>query len=173
MLQLRPLRTEDEQSFKDALLEFEKESPPWQFAFDYDANEAFGDYVARVNTWTQGIGIKSGWVPNSFLVGVVDGKIVGRVSLRHRLNAFLREYGGHIGYGVVPSERRKGYASEMLHQALVRAKELGIGRAMVTCDSDNIGSRKTIENNGGCFEKETHPERTKKPLRIYWIEHSI
>lgn len=168
-MEIRQLRVEDETPFLNAINEFADDVPPWEFAFEYHKDQPFEAYVKRVNGWKDGIGLKEGFVPSSFLVAVIDGKIIGRVSIRHHLNEFLREYNGHIGYGVVPSERKKGYASEMLSIALRYAHDLGIERVLISCDADNIGSRKVIEKNGGEFEKETDFGKLDKPVRIYWI----
>ncbi len=97
MLKPRRLLGEDEHLFRSAVEEFANEAPPWDFAFDYKTTEEFPDCVDRVYGWPQGM---EGFVPSSYLVAVVDGKIVGRVSIRHQLNDFLRAYGGHVGYGV-------------------------------------------------------------------------
>jgi GNAT superfamily N-acetyltransferase len=72
-----------------------------------------------------------------------------RIAVRHRLTPSLREVGGHIGYDVRPSARRRGHATAMLRAALPVAHALGIERALVTCDVDNVGSGKVIESNGG------------------------
>lgn len=96
-----------------------------------------------------------------------DGRIVGMIDLRHRLNDILAEYGGHIGYSTRPDERRKGYAKWMLARVLPEAKKRGIERVLVTCDDDNEGSRRTIEANGGVFERRA--ELNGEVLRRYWI----
>lgn len=88
--------------------------------------------------------------------------------IRHELNDYLLQYGGHIGYGVRSSQRRKGYASQMLSLALPIAKELGINKAPITCDKNNIGSAKTIMNNGGILENEVGNEN--EITQRYWIE---
>jgi predicted acetyltransferase len=87
----------------------------------------------------------------------VDGdEWLGRLSIRHTLNAALLELGGHIGYVVRPSARRKGYATQMLTQSLPFAAGLGIDPALVTCDNDNDASRKVIQAAGGELEDERH-----------------
>ncbi|AGL17530.1 GNAT family N-acetyltransferase [Actinoplanes sp. N902-109] len=95
--------------------------------------------------------------PDTFVPGTslwwIDGtEYLGRLTVRHRLTAGLLEYGGHIGYDVRPSARRHGHATAMLAAARPVAAGLGIDPALVTCDVDNIGSRKVIEANGGRFE---------------------
>ena len=99
-----------------------------------------------------------------------DRRIVGMIDLRHRFNDFLAEYAGNIGYSVRPDERRKGYAKWMLAHVLPEAQKLGLSRVLVTCDDDNEGSRRTIEANGGVFERTTWLESDKVTLRRYWIE---
>ena len=102
-------------------------------------------------------------VPSTTYWWIDAATYLGRISIRHRLTPRLLEVGGHIGYDVRPSARRRGHATAMLAAVLPHAKELGIDPALVTCDTDNIGSRKVIEANGGVFED----ERSGK-LR-YWV----
>lgn len=115
-----------------------------------------------------------GWVPATQYVCVRerDGRIVGMIDLRRRFNDFLREYGGSIGYSVRPDERRKGYAKWMLAQVLAEAARIGLPRVLVTCDADNEGSRRTIEANGGVFEREAFLAEEGLTLRRYWIDTS-
>lgn len=94
------------------------------------------------------------FVPSTHLWYVEDHAFVGRLTIRHRLNAWLRDYGGHVGYDVRPSARRKGYATTMLRESLPWCLDLGIDPALVTCDTTNLASRKVIENAGGVFENE-------------------
>jgi predicted acetyltransferase len=103
------------------------------------------------------------WVLNTNLWWVDDQGYIGRMSIRHELNEWLREVGGHIGYDVRPSRRREGHATAMLAAALPIARDLGIDRALLTCDDDNIASRLVIERNGGIFE-----DARKGKLR-YWV----
>jgi len=112
---------------------------------------------------------EKGLVPSSIYFLMDEDKIIyGAIDIRHELNDYLLRYGGHIGYGIRPSQRRKGYASQMLTLALPIAKELGINKALITCDKSNVGSAKTIMNNGGILENEVinGDEITQR----YWIE---
>ena len=169
-LELCPLKLEDERSFMEAVAEFRLEHPPWEFALGFDHFTNFSDYVSGLDGWPRGENLPSGFVPSGFYVGVVDGEVIGRVSLRFRLNEFLSKIGGHIGYGVRPGRHRRGYATEMLRQALPICASIGIERALVTCDTDNIGSIKVVERCGGVFESVTcHPE-LKVQKRRYWLK---
>jgi len=107
--------------------------------------------------------------PASTYFAMVEDKIVGIVNIRHALNQYLINVGGHIGYSVRPSERRKGYATEILRLSLEKCRQLGIEKALVTCNNDNIGSEKTILKNGGVFESEFIEENGTIVLR-HWIE---
>lgn len=98
-----------------------------------------------------------------------DGRIVGMIDVRHRLNDYLREFGGHIGYSVRPDERRKGYASSMLADTLDYCRELGINRVMISCLVGNEASRRTILKNGGVFDSTVHEPDENVDLERYWI----
>jgi len=117
-----------------------------------------------------GKGLPDKFVPNTFLVGVVDGQIIGRLSIRHRLNDFLERIGGHIGYGIIKSYRRQGYCTEMLKQALPICSSLGIKKILITCDIDNFGSQKVIKRCGGIFENVTDDSQLNVQKRRYWID---
>jgi predicted acetyltransferase len=105
-----------------------------------------------------------GYVPMTTLWWIESDVYLARIAIRHRLTPWLLEQGGHIGYDVRPSARRQGHATAMLRAALPVVAGLGIRRALVTCDHDNVGSRKVIEACGGVFE-----DRRADKLR-YWIE---
>ena len=89
------------------------------------------------------------------------------IDIRHRLNEYLLQFGGNIGYSVRPSQRRKGYATEMLALGLEECRKLGLDRALVTCDKTNIGSAKTIQKNGGVLENEVL--EGDRITQRYWI----
>ena len=97
-----------------------------------------------------------------------DNRIVGMIQLRHELNDHLREFGGHIGYSVRPSERRKGIAKRMLKNCLNFARELGLKEVLLTCGTGNEASRRTILANGGKYAS-TAKESDKKSFERYWI----
>ena len=98
-----------------------------------------------------------------------DGRVVGMLQIRHYFNEYLEKYSGHIGYSVRPSERRKGYATAMLHDALPHCRELGIRDVLISCLTDNEGSRRTILANGGVYESTVHEPERDRDLERYWI----
>ncbi|MCM3745193.1 GNAT family N-acetyltransferase [Sporosarcina luteola] len=105
---------------------------------------------------------------NYFLIDD-SGRLVGMVNIRHGLNDALRQIGGHIGYGIRPSERRKGYATYLLSEALKKTDQLGIHSVLVTCNEDNVGSAAVIIKNGG-IEDESFTEAHGNVVRRFWIE---
>lgn len=134
--------------------------------------ESPADWLAHIRKLEDYEACPPQWVPATLYVCVrkADGHIVGMIDLRHRFNDFLAEYGGNIGYSVRPDERRKGYAKWMLAHVLPEARKLGLTRVMVTCEEGNEGSRRTIEANGGVFERTAWLESEQITLRRYWIE---
>lgn len=168
-LELRLPDLKDESEFLRAY-EATKVSDP-NFAHYYKAEMKYLDWVNVIKYAQQGVGLPSDLhVASTFLLGWVNGKIIGRVSIRHSLNEFLLNYGGHIGYVVVPDERRKGFATEMLRQSLKISKDMGINRALLTCDEGNTGSQKTIEKCGGVLENIiSAPNSSVRKMR-FWID---
>jgi predicted acetyltransferase len=118
---------------------------------------AFASFVEQVCRDAWGDSPRpSGHVPSTTLWWTDGAEYLGRLTIRHRLNERLLVIGGHIGYDVRPTARRRGHATAMLAAALPVARSLGIDPALITCDTGNIGSRKVIESNGGVLEDERH-----------------
>ena len=116
---------------------------------------------------------KEGKVPDSvfFLLDEERNILLGAVNIRHYLNDYLLKYAGHIGDGIRPSERRKGFATEMIRLSLIECKKLGIERVLMVCDKTNVGSAKSIIKNGGVLENE-FVDKDGKTHQRYWIELS-
>ena len=149
-LELRALSSDDADQARAAHAELAAED--FSFLPFFDADEAWDEYLARIARLSGGEGLLPGLVPWTDLYGVVDGVVVGRVSVRHRLTDSLARVGGHTGYGVRPAYRRRSYATALLRAGLALAREHGIDPALVTCDDDNLGSATVIERCGGVLE---------------------
>lgn len=104
-----------------------------------------------------------------FYVRKVDNRLVGMIQVRHYFNDYLSKFGGHIGYSIKPSERRKGYATSMLNAVLPYCREIGLDKILITCIDGNIGSEKTILNNGGIYESTVYELGKNWSLKRFWI----
>lgn len=168
---LRVPTTSDEHVLRIAYRELESEGHPGFLLHGFSGDESdYHEYLVRLENFSAGRELPEGMVRDDFLIAEVDGEIVGRISIRHTLNDFLFNFGGHIGYMVRPAFRRRGYASEMLRQALLKAKQLGIEQVLITCNDDNQASIKVIEKHGGVHENKV--DEDGRLLRRYWINNS-
>ena len=130
------------------------------------------DWIAKVNILKDPDTVPEGYVPAAQYIFIreEDRRMVGMIQIRHYLNEYLGKYGGHIGYSVAPTERRKGYASQMLAMAIPECRELGIKKLLITCTPDNEGSRRTILRNGGVYESTLYSPDEDIYLERYWID---
>jgi predicted acetyltransferase len=168
-LVLRRPRTDEEGEFLWAHHATTAEVP--QFLHYYEEGMSLSRYLDVLDDQERGVNLLPNHVPSTFLFAFKGERIIGRVSIRHQLNDFLFRVGGHIGYVVVPEFRRQGHATAMLRLALHLAHDtLGHDHVLVTCDDDNLGSIKTIENNGGVLEDVVRGPDLEKPKRRYWID---
>ena len=129
------------------------------------------EWIEAIEKASRGEGLPEGWVPcTQFLwIRKADGRLLGMIQLRHECNDFLRDYGGHIGYSIRPTERRRGYAKRMLAACLPHARALGLQKILITCRDDNTGSRRTILANGGVYESTVFEPERQVYLERYWI----
>jgi predicted acetyltransferase len=167
-LRLRRLREDDEAAFVAAHAAATDDK--FRFGIGYEPGMPWAAYLTALEDNRHGRNLPPRFVPGTFLVADVAGQIVGRTSIRFELNDFLLREGGHIGYGVLPRHRRRGYATEILRQSLIIARAAGIDRVLVTCDDDNVGSIAVIEACGGRLEDVVGSAARGTRIRRYWID---
>lgn len=160
---------EMEKEYNDYINEWEKEEDK---IVPYASRRSIIDYKELIIFWrdmTTDKAYERGFVPSTLYFLVDENKrIYGALHIRHELNEYLLSYGGHIGYGIRPSERKKGYAIKMLSLSLPMIKKLEIKKALITCNKTNSASAKTIIKNGGVLENEVMEDR--EITQRYWID---
>jgi len=130
----------------------------------------FQEMLGYLRDCEKGIEPKIDWIPANSTYWLIDNfEVIGAVNIRHYLTERLLNSGGHIGYGIRPSKRNQGYATEILSLSLIKAKELGIDRALLVCEANNTASERTILKNGGIADVDFVDEEGNI-LKRYWIE---
>lgn len=132
--------------------------------------DTFEEFLIESNNNSKGINLPDDIVTSDiyFLVNDNSKYLIGAIDIRHYLNDYLLQYGGNIGYGIRPSERKRGYATQMLALALEKCNEMQISRVLITCFESNIASANTIIKNGGILENEVI--EYGKIKQRYWIQ---
>lgn len=161
-------------SYADEIIKYKEES----LAESPVINGSAGlDRFSSIEVWLEELKKRScedtvpkGLVPSSTYLAVreKDNYIVGMIDIRHYLNEYLTQVGGHIGYGVRKTERNKGYAKQMLKLALEKCKELKIKKVLITCDEDNIASEKVILSANAKLEDIRNVDGENK--KRFWID---
>ena len=164
-MELRRPTLADKETILEMMAEFEQTRSAHDGGFWDTDDFVYEEWLESNRDMEMGLGIPKGWVPAVQLVTFArDGQALGFLNLRPRLNDYLLEKGGHIGYSIRPSERGKGYAKEALRQGLQFGKEKNIKKALVTCSVENPASRAVILANGGLIED------VRNGVERYWID---
>ena len=150
--------------------EFRASNEPYHQGELAEIDKNFNNFVRNIESWASGIVSPEDRVPSNTYWLVWQGRVVASGRLRHQLTEALRDEGGHIGYDVRPSERRKGYGTLTLKLLLDKARQLDLKRVLLTCDKDNVASAKVIQKNGGKLASESISKKTGKMMQRYWIE---
>lgn len=160
------------ESFRRACVEYKAHGVTAPYIFDPDEYDGWkGNILSDWEAHSRGENLPEGWVPTTTLWLVEGTEYIATGNLRHRLNPKLERWGGHIGYCVRPSRWGMGYGTRLLGLTLARARELGIGPALLTCDDGNISSIQVIERNGGKLQDRLErPDGDRVALtRRYWV----
>ena len=161
-------------SYADEIIKYKEESlaesPIINGSAGLDRLSSIEDWLEELNKRSCEDTVPKGLVPSSTYLGIreKDNYIVGMIDIRHYLNEYLTQVGGHIGYGVRKTERNKGYAKQMLKLALEKCKELKIKKVLITCDEDNIASEKVILSVNAKLEDIRNVDGENK--KRFWID---
>jgi len=158
------------QSYLELVREFEDASENYIPFIIGEERTNYSRLLQRLDQYKLGIGIPSGFVSHSTFFLVLKSNVFGVVNIRHSLTPSLLRRGGHIGYGIRPTERGKGYSRIILGQALTQCRSMGIGRVLVTCDKSNQRSARSIISNGGVLESEESISKEEGIVQRYWIQ---
>jgi predicted acetyltransferase len=138
-----------------------------EFSDRWGNPEGFADFIASLRAeGDTAVEPPADWVHSSTYWWIDGEDYLGSIRIRHSLNEELLEEGGHIGYDIAPAQRLRGHGTAMLKAALPIAADLGVDPVLITCDNDNVGSRKIIEANGGVLEDERNGKWR------YWVKTS-
>ncbi len=161
------------EKYKEQINEYKEEFIKYGDSMDGTAGlqnaDTFEEWYSAIIDNSREETVREGLVPATTYLAIrkSDSKLIGMIDIRHRLNEYLLKFGGNIGYSIRKTERRKGFATEMLKLALEKCKDMKIDRVLITCDKDNLASAKTIINNGGILENEV--SEGDGITQRYWI----
>lgn len=143
----------------------------WAGYSSMEKYEIYEEWLKKLDNYLDFENIKTGKVPAStyFLLRKTDNRILGIINIRYEFNEYLKNYGGHIGYSIRPTERRKGYGRKQLILGLEKCLEIQINNVLITCRENNIGSAKVIESCGGIYEDTRFCKDENDNLKRYWI----
>lgn len=157
-----------EEEYLDMLDEIERSGE--SYPIHTGARDDFPGYVESLQGMAEGAGLPQGYVPmNTYWLVREDGTVLGESRLRHALTPPLQKEGGHIGYLIRPSARGQGYGTRILELTLQKAREFGMPKVLVTCDTDNFASARIIRKNGGILAGHAISDESRKNVSQYWI----
>lgn len=156
-------------TFLQGLFEYQQEGRYLEYPYNF-VQQHFDLFLTILHNKAKGINLPVGHSPEHFFWLIDAGEFIGITSIRTVATDWVTHEGGHIGYSIRPSKRNKGYGKNILRLVLPKAKEFGFEKVLITCDENNIGSKKIIETNGGVFEKSVFLS-AERPYKLhYWIQ---
>ena len=161
------------ESYLQACIEYKENAVRTYSLHDPDAFDQWKEIIfQRFEKDRLGVDLREGHVPSTTLWLVEDGAYIGTGNIRHKLTDSLSRFGGHIGYAIRFGMWGKGYGTLQLKLLLVHAAELGIERALITCDETNVGSARVIEKCGGVYQDTIGNvvEGVHHDTKRYWID---
>lgn len=166
---VRELTLKDETAFYQAVEDWRGEDLSW-ITFEWRQGMDFAQHLERLRKNRLGQELVAGRVPSTMLYGFYKDQIIGRVSIRHELNQYLLERGGHIGYSIAPKFRKMSLGSEMVKKSIdyIR-KELKLSKILITCSEQNTPSVRIIESLGAVLENSFQDEEAREVVRRYWL----
>jgi predicted acetyltransferase len=167
-LEIRQLGPDDEAAFLAGLDSWADEDPAWH-TFTWTEGMTHDEHLRRLSDDFHGRNLKNDRVLHTMLYGFLEGVIVGRCSVRHELNDHLREWGGHIGYGVAPPFRKRGFGKQLFQAGREHLKSLGKDKAFLVCEKRNEASRKLIEGAGGVLQDEVIDPADQEVVLRFWV----
>jgi predicted acetyltransferase len=165
--------TEPSEQYKDSFLEGVREFQREGRLLNYNVLRIasnFEGFLLQERKHQRPYTIKPGFVPYTTFWLIDGDEYIGQLSIRHQMNDLMLKIAGNIGYQIRPDKRGRGYGKIILQLGLSKAREMGITRALVTCDENNIASKKVIEYNGGKFENAVDVEGSPLKKLRYWID---
>ena len=159
----------NEQKREEVLAFYEEFEKAGSSCIGFANRKNYDKWLSEMTDRHTGQNLPKGFVRENFYLCYENAALVGVFSLKFELTDYLFRYGGHIGYAVRPSERRRGLATQILKEGLILCKNFGFDRVLCVCDDDNIASEKVIRKNGGVFENELFDPEENCTVKRFWI----
>lgn len=170
MLVIREFTYSDKEQLLDMVNEINSYDGNFEGLNNIGRIEDYDEFLSKLEDNKYQERIKPEYSPQTTFGVFIDDRLIGGFNLRHILKGNLINHGGHIGYLIRPSERKKGYGTQLLKCALNEAKKLGIEKVLISCRTENVASERVILNNNGIYENDFYEEETGKTFKRYWIE---
>ncbi|MDF1617979.1 GNAT family N-acetyltransferase [Petrocella sp. FN5] len=148
-----------------------KESGYESYTHYVKAEKNFSEFMNELIDMSEGVNIKKGWAPcSSYWLIDNNEEVIGVIRIRHRVDNDSLEMAGHIGYEIKSSKRKKGYGQRLLELGLMEARKIGLQKVLITCDEDNVASKRMIEKCKSKYKKSIFDEESGKNILQYEVD---